>query len=127
MGVELTARPPLTVNYLLEDTTLFGGVKIQLHHANMLHRGGHRVRVISRGARPDWYAIEADFLSVPDFSTQSVPAAPMLSKSSHIRPPPPNFTFSSLKLKLVVGEANWRTSRMLRRSTCQLRCATPWV
>ena len=75
MGVELTARSRPTVNYLLEDTTLFGGVKIQLHHANLLHRNGHRVRVISRGARPDWYAIEADFLTVPEFAPDIVPTA----------------------------------------------------
>ncbi len=75
MGMAVTARSFLTVNYLLEDTTLFGGVKIQLHHANLLHRAGHRVRVISRGARPGWYDIEADFFTVPEFSSETVPAA----------------------------------------------------
>ncbi len=71
----MTDRPHLTINYLLEDTTLFGGVKIQLHHANLLHGVGHRVRVISRGVRPDWYRIEAPFLTVPEFSAETVPPA----------------------------------------------------
>jgi glycosyltransferase involved in cell wall biosynthesis len=65
----------LRVNYLLEDTALFGGVKIQLHHANLLHRRGLDVRVISRGLRPDWYGVEAPFLTVPEFNAETVPAA----------------------------------------------------
>jgi len=65
----------LTVNYLLEDTALFGGVKVPLHHANLLHRRGHRVRVLSRGARPDWYSLAAPFVTVPEFSGDTVPAA----------------------------------------------------
>jgi len=71
----VTAPQRLTVNYLLEDTALFGGVKIPLHHANLLHRRGHRVRVLSRGPRPDWYPLAAPFATVPDFSAGSVPDA----------------------------------------------------
>ena len=62
----------LTVNYLLEDTAMFGGVKIPLHHANLLHRRGHRVRVLSRGPRPNWYPLVAPFATVPDFGVDSV-------------------------------------------------------
>ena len=65
----------LTVNYLLEDTALFGGVKVPLHHANLLHRAGHQVRILSRGPTPDWYPLEAEFSTVPDFSPDHVPAA----------------------------------------------------
>lgn len=65
----------LRVNYLLEDTALFGGVKIQLHHANLLHERGHQVRVISRGPRPDWYVVEAPFVTVPEFNANTVPVA----------------------------------------------------
>lgn len=70
----MSEREPLRVNYLLEDTALFGGVKIQLHHANLLHRRGHEVRVISRGSRPDWYGVEAPFLTVSEFTSETVPA-----------------------------------------------------
>ncbi len=75
MGVALTARSRLTVNYLLEDTALFGGVKVPLHHANLLHRRGHAVTVVSRGGRPAWYEVEAAFLSVPEFTDETVPPA----------------------------------------------------
>lgn len=66
---------PLRVNVLLEDTTLFGGVKIALHHANLLHRRGHQVRVVSRGPRPGWFELEAPFLQVPSFEKDRVPPA----------------------------------------------------
>jgi len=71
----VTGAPRLTVNYLLEDTELFGGVKVPLHHANLLHRRGHRVRVLSRGPLPDWYPLEAAFGTVPGFSADTVPEA----------------------------------------------------
>jgi glycosyltransferase involved in cell wall biosynthesis len=75
MGVAVSVAAPLRVNYLLEDTALFGGVKIPLHHANLLHRRGHEIRVISRGSRPDWYRIDPPFESVPEFSVETVPEA----------------------------------------------------
>ena len=71
----MSRAAPLRVNYLLEDTALFGGVKIPLHHANLLHRRGHDVRVISRGSRPDWYTIEPRFETVPEFGADTVPEA----------------------------------------------------
>jgi len=73
--VAVSGAGPQRVNYLLEDTALFGGVKIPLHHANLLHRRGHMVRVISRGSRPDWYTIEPPFQTVPEFSAATVPEA----------------------------------------------------
>jgi glycosyltransferase involved in cell wall biosynthesis len=63
------------VNYLLEDTALFGGVKVPLHHANLMQRRGHDVRVISRGTAPDWYRVEPPFFTVPEFDADSVPEA----------------------------------------------------
>jgi glycosyltransferase involved in cell wall biosynthesis len=71
----VTAPQRLTVNYLLEDTALFGGVKVPLHHANLLHRSGHQVRVLSRGPRPDWYSIIAPFTTVPAFTAEWVTEA----------------------------------------------------
>jgi glycosyltransferase involved in cell wall biosynthesis len=71
----VTTPPRLTVNYLLEDTALFGGVKVPLHHANLLHRRGHLVRVLSRGGRPDWYSLAAPFSTVTNFDAGSVPEA----------------------------------------------------
>jgi len=71
----VTGPQRLTVNYLLEDTALFGGVKVPLHHANLLHHRGHRVRVLSRGPHPDWYRLEAEFATVRQFTADAVPEA----------------------------------------------------
>lgn len=65
----------MQVNYLLEDTALFGGVKVALHHAELLHRLGHQVTVVSKGAPPKWFPIEALFCEVEDFSPENVPEA----------------------------------------------------
>jgi len=71
----VTERRSVTINYLLEDTALFGGVKVVLHHAELLRRLGHRVTVISRGPRPTWYPTGEDFRTVPGFSAEFVPEA----------------------------------------------------
>lgn len=68
-------RRQLRINYLLEDTALFGGVKVVLHHAELLRRSGHRVTVVSRGPRPSWYPTDDDFRSIPEFSPAHVPEA----------------------------------------------------
>ena len=73
-GLTLGPRP-LAINYLLEDTTLFGGVKVVLHHANLLCARGHRVTVVSKGPQPGWYPVQAPFLQVPEFSYATVPEA----------------------------------------------------
>jgi len=71
----LTDRRSLRINYLLEDTALFGGVKVVLHHADLLRRAGHRVTVVSRGPRPTWYPTADDFRPVPEFTAEHVPEA----------------------------------------------------
>lgn len=65
----------LRVNYLFEDTTLFGGVKIALHQADLLTERGHEITVVSKGAMPSWYSLRAPFLQVDDFASRSVPRA----------------------------------------------------
>jgi glycosyltransferase involved in cell wall biosynthesis len=65
----------LRINYFLEDTALFGGVKVVLHHADLLRRAGHRVRVLSRAPRPGWYPTGDGFRTVPDFDPTHVPDA----------------------------------------------------
>ncbi len=47
----------LRVAYLLESTELSGGVKIVLLQAEALARRGHRVTVVSPGARPEWFEL----------------------------------------------------------------------
>lgn len=64
----------LAVTYLLEDTPLFGGVKVVLQHANLLHARGHRVEVVSRGASPRWFDLRAPFRQVPELAAPHLPA-----------------------------------------------------
>lgn len=70
----MTARP-LSIVYLLEGTDLFGGVKVPIHHANLMTARGHRVTVVSKGDRPDWYVINAEFRKVGDFEPATLPPA----------------------------------------------------
>ncbi|MDQ5859135.1 MAG: glycosyltransferase [Acidobacteriota bacterium] len=45
----------LRIAYLLESTELSGGAKVVLLQAEELTRRGHRVTVVSPGARPEWF------------------------------------------------------------------------
>lgn len=71
----MTERRPLTINYLLEDTSLFGGVKVVLHHAELLRRAGHRVTVLSPKPRPSWYPTGDGFRTVPALAAETLPPA----------------------------------------------------
>jgi glycosyltransferase involved in cell wall biosynthesis len=70
-------NPPtrLSVVYLLEDTVLFGGVKVILLQANLLTDRGHNVTVVSRGRLPDWFRLQAGFRQVESFTGDTTPAA----------------------------------------------------
>lgn len=65
----------LTINYLLEDTVLFGGVKVVFRQADLLSRRGHRVRVVTTGAPPQWHQLEAELTQVTAFRRDLVPPA----------------------------------------------------
>jgi len=75
MGGTGLSRRPLSVVYLLEDTTLFGGVKIVLHQAELMARRGHDVTVVSKGERPGWFPLRAEFLQVPALEPRHFPTA----------------------------------------------------
>jgi len=61
------------VVYLLEDTTLFGGVKIVLHQAELMARRGHDVTVVSKGERPRWFPLRTGFRQVPALEPRHLP------------------------------------------------------
>lgn len=63
----------MELTYLVEDTALFGGVKIALHQANLMTRRGHRVRVVGTGGRPDWYPLQAELITVDRLEPAVVP------------------------------------------------------
>lgn len=69
------SRRRLRIVYLLEDTPLFGGVKVVLQQANLLARRGHRVSIVSPGRKPDWFPLEAEFLQTPGLDPKDLPAA----------------------------------------------------
>ena len=66
---------PLTINYLLEDTVLFGGVKVVFRQADLLSRRGHHVRVVTTGAPPEWHRLEAELTRVTALRRDLVPPA----------------------------------------------------
>lgn len=59
----------LHVAYLMEDTDLSGGVRIQLAQADELIRRGHRVTIITKGSPLNWRASAAEWLYVDDFAS----------------------------------------------------------
>jgi glycosyltransferase involved in cell wall biosynthesis len=69
------SRRALAIAYLLEDTTLFGGVKIVLHQAELMARRGHQVTVVSKGERPAWFPLHTGFQRVPNFAPEHLPKA----------------------------------------------------
>jgi glycosyltransferase involved in cell wall biosynthesis len=72
--------PPdrLSITYLLAGAPLFGGVKVILRQADLLHRRGHRVVVAVAGARPDWYRPAAELCELPRLDPALLPAADVL-------------------------------------------------
>lgn len=63
----------MDLTYLIEDTALFGGVKVVLHQANLMVRRGHRVTVISPGGPPDWFPLEAELRTVERLEPGAIP------------------------------------------------------
>lgn len=65
----------MRICYLLDDTVLFGGVKVVFRQADLLTARGHEVTIVSRGNRPDWYDLQASFRQVERFDRKTIPAA----------------------------------------------------
>lgn len=68
-------QPPLAVTYVLEDTSLFGGVKVVLQQASRLLRRGHRVTVVSPGQPPSWFVERLPFRHIPALDPAYFPPA----------------------------------------------------
>jgi glycosyltransferase involved in cell wall biosynthesis len=58
---------PLDILYLMEDTDLSGGVRIQLAQADALIARGHRVTIATRGLPLTWRRSSAEWIYVDDF------------------------------------------------------------
>lgn len=58
---------PLRLTYLVEDTALSGGVRVQLAQADALIARGHRVRLVTKGLPLTWRTSRAEWIYVDDF------------------------------------------------------------
>jgi hypothetical protein len=57
----------MNITYLLEDTDLSGGVRVQLAQADALIARGHRVRFVTKGLPLTWRSSRAEWVYVEDF------------------------------------------------------------
>jgi glycosyltransferase involved in cell wall biosynthesis len=62
-----TPRSPLRISYLVEDTELSGGIRVQLMQADALIARGHRVRLVTKGAPLTWRSSAAEWVYVDNF------------------------------------------------------------
>ena len=60
---------PLRIAYLMEDTALSGGTRVQLAQADALIDRGHRVRIVTKGLPLTWRASRAEWVYLDDFNT----------------------------------------------------------
>jgi L-malate glycosyltransferase len=59
----------MNIAYLMEDTALSGGIRVQLAQADALIARGHRVRIVTKGLPLTWRASRAEWIYVDDFNT----------------------------------------------------------
>lgn len=58
---------PLRIAYLLEDTAMSGGIRVQLMQADALIGRGHEVRLVTKGLPLTWRTSRAEWVYVDDF------------------------------------------------------------
>jgi hypothetical protein len=58
---------PLRIAYLVEDTALSGGIRVQVAQADALIARGHRVRMVTKGLPLTWRSSRAEWIYVDDF------------------------------------------------------------
>jgi hypothetical protein len=59
----------MNIAYLMEDTALSGGIRVQLAQADALIARGHRVRIVTKGLPLTWRSSRAEWVYVDDFKT----------------------------------------------------------
>jgi glycosyltransferase involved in cell wall biosynthesis len=59
----------MNIAYLMADTALSGGIRVQLAQADALIERGHRVRIVTPGLPLTWRSSRAEFVYVDDFNT----------------------------------------------------------
>ena len=58
----------MNITYLMEDTELSGGQRVQLIHADALIARGHRVRIVTKGLPLTWRRSRAEWVYVDSFT-----------------------------------------------------------
>jgi glycosyltransferase involved in cell wall biosynthesis len=59
----------MNITYLMADTALSGGTRVQLAQADALIARGHRVRIVTTGLPLTWRASQAEWVYLDDFNT----------------------------------------------------------
>ncbi|MEA2342310.1 MAG: hypothetical protein QOF63_479 [Thermoanaerobaculia bacterium] len=59
----------MNIAYLMADTALSGGIRVQLAQADALIARGHRVRIVTTGLPLTWRTSRAEWVYVDDFNT----------------------------------------------------------
>jgi hypothetical protein len=59
----------MNIAYLMEDTALSGGIRVQLAQADALIARGHRVRIVTKGLPLTWRPSRAEWIYVDEFNT----------------------------------------------------------
>jgi len=59
----------MNIVYLMEDTALSGGIRVQLAQADALIARGHRVRIVTKGLPLTWRPSRAEWIYIDDFNT----------------------------------------------------------
>jgi glycosyltransferase involved in cell wall biosynthesis len=59
---------PLRIAYLVEDTALSGGIRVQLAQSDALIARGHSVRLVTKGLPVTWRGSRAKWIYLDDFS-----------------------------------------------------------
>jgi glycosyltransferase involved in cell wall biosynthesis len=62
-----TADGALRVVYVTEETGVGGGHRDVFEHVNRLHARGHDVALFSLGEQPEWFALDVEVTTFPDF------------------------------------------------------------
>ncbi len=60
---------PFRIAYLMEDTALSGGTRVQLAQADALIARGHEVRIVTKGLPLTWRSSRAEWVYVDDFNS----------------------------------------------------------
>jgi len=57
----------MNITYLMEDTEMAGGIRVQLAQADALIARGHRVRIVTKGGPLTWRSCNAEWIYVDNF------------------------------------------------------------